>query len=207
MMNCKEWLELFQTWLTGHWLPEKDMGELPGTLKDHANVCKACNTRLKSAQLLLKKPGLTVMGFNDTAPAGLSEKITRHILDNRIRTRYGKYSWIFVPLAAAALIMITFFFTLTFFTGNESTITIHLMIEVPGASTVSVVGDWNGWNPGIDMLKDPEGDGIWEIKLRLDKNNEYRYQFLINGREWVPDPASPVQVDDGFGGINSVLEI
>jgi 1,4-alpha-glucan branching enzyme len=81
------------------------------------------------------------------------------------------------------------------------------MINMPDATSVSVVGDWNSWNPEADILSDPDGDGIWEIRIRLDKNNEYRYQFLINGRDWIPDPASPLQVDDGFGGINSVLEI
>lgn len=200
-MDCKEWREQFKEWLSLYWLHDNTGIDLPDVLKNHAGTCKSCSIRLKSARILFKNTG-----FRETAPAGLSERISRYILENRKEKKLRKTSWILVPLAAAAIVLITFFFTLTFFTRSE-VITIHLMIHVPEATTVSVVGDWNGWNPGADILTDPDGDGIWEIRLKLDKNNEYRYQFLINGRDWVPDPTSPLQVDDGFGGINSVLEI
>ena len=201
-MDCKEWREQFKEWLTVYSLHDNGRVDLPDALKIHAGTCKVCNMRLKSTQILFQNTG-----FHKTVPPGLSERITRYVLENHNKRKPRKFSWVLVPLAAAAIILITFFFTLTFFTQPDKIITIHLMIHVPDATSVSVVGDWNSWNPEVDMLSDPDGDGIWDIRLKLDKNNEYRYQFLINGKDWVPDPSSPLQVDDGFGGINSVLEI
>ncbi|MBN2534874.1 MAG: isoamylase early set domain-containing protein [Spirochaetales bacterium] len=202
-MNCQEWREQFKEWLTLHWLHNNNTRtDLPDELKNHAEICHSCSIRLKSARMLFMNTGPVI-----TTPAGLSERITGYVLEKHREKRPRKTSWILVPLAAAAIILITFFFTLVFFTRPQNTITIHLMIQVPDATSVSVVGDWNGWNPAVNILSDSDGDGIWEIRLNLDKNNEYRYQFLINGKDWVPDPTSPLQVDDGFGGINSILEI
>ncbi len=79
--------------------------------------------------------------------------------------------------------------------------------RVKPAKTVSVVGDWNAWDPNRDRLRDPNGDGTWEITLRLRKGEDLRYQFLIDGERWVADPQALLQVDDGFGGTSSVLQI
>lgn len=201
-MDCNEWREQFKEWLSLYWLHGNIGVDVPDELKIHAGTCEACSTRLKSARILFLN-----RGFRKAAPAGLSERITRHILENNFKKKTRTLPWILIPLAAAALVLITFFFTLTFFTQPDNIITINLTIQVPDAASVSVVGDWNGWNPDVDILTDPDGDGTWEIRLKLNKNNEYRYQFLINGEDWIPDPASPLQVDDGFGGINSILEI
>jgi 1,4-alpha-glucan branching enzyme len=56
-------------------------------------------------------------------------------------------------------------------------------------------------------MHDADGDGVWELRLKLNESGEYQYQFLINGKRWVPDPNAPLQVEDGFGGTNSVLDI
>ncbi len=90
---------------------------------------------------------------------------------------------------------------------QENTVTVHLRLEAPSAQTVSVVGDWNQWDPEASVMRDTDEDGIWEIRLELEKDQVYQYQFIINDDRWVPDPQAPVQVDDGFGGTNSVLDV
>src|ERR1039457_2018811 len=36
-------------------------------------------------------------------------------------------------------------------------------VWAPNASAVSVMGDWNGWNPDANSLSSrPDGSGIWE---------------------------------------------
>jgi hypothetical protein len=202
-MNCDEWREQLREWLSSHNMDDNFRCSVPDTLTKHAETCKDCGIRLKSTLMLFQNTGFR----EDKAPDGLSEKITAYILSKANDKKHRRLSWVFIPLAAAALVIITFFFTLAFFTRTPDMITIHLMINMPEATTVSVVGDWNSWNPEADILSDTDGDGVWEIRIKLNKNNEYRYQFLINGKEWVPDPSSPLQVDDGFGGINSILEI
>ncbi|HTL38501.1 MAG TPA: 1,4-alpha-glucan branching protein GlgB [Kofleriaceae bacterium] len=32
----------------------------------------------------------------------------------------------------------------------------------PSASAVSVIGDWNGWNPGVDVLAPIDDTGVWQ---------------------------------------------
>lgn len=92
-------------------------------------------------------------------------------------------------------------------TSDRSKIKVHFSIEAPHAESVAVVGDWNGWDPQAQPMQDEDGDGVWELQIRLDKSGEYKYQFLINGEKWVPDPNAPLKVNDGFGGTNSVLDI
>jgi 1,4-alpha-glucan branching enzyme len=84
---------------------------------------------------------------------------------------------------------------------------VRLVLAAPGAESVSVVGDWNGWDPERDRLRDPDGDGVWEIRLRLQSGQEARYQFLVDGERWLADPLAPLRVEDGFGGTSSVLQI
>ena len=69
--------------------------------------------------------------------------------------------------------------------------------------TVAVAGDFSDWN-SLQMEK--KDDNSWVITLRV-KPGKYQYSFVINGDEWVPDPGSPRQVEDGFGGVNSVLVV
>ncbi len=73
------------------------------------------------------------------------------------------------------------------------------------AQSVALVGDFNGWRKGATRLEDPEGDGIWRIQLRL-KRGTYNYAFLVDGKQWVPDPSASRR-SDGFGGSNSVISL
>jgi hypothetical protein len=82
---------------------------------------------------------------------------------------------------------------------------IHFEVSCPDAGIVTLVGDFNGWNRDTDKLTRTP-DGKWEIDLPL-RNGSYQYQFLIDGKEWRPDPGRPRRVPDGFGGSNSVIDL
>jgi len=71
------------------------------------------------------------------------------------------------------------------------------------AKTVAVAGDFSDWN-ALQMEKG--NDNSWVITLKV-MPGKYQYSFVIDGDEWVPDPGSPRQVEDGFGGVNSVLVV
>ncbi|MDY7028818.1 MAG: isoamylase early set domain-containing protein, partial [Spirochaetota bacterium] len=113
-------------------------------------------------------------------------------------------------LAAAAVLLVVMSVTLTLAVTSRSgseTVIVHLYLSAPDAVQVAVVGDWNEWNGDADLLRDSDGDGVWEIRLEVPRGQEYQYQFLIDGRQWIPDPNAAIKVDDGFGGMNSVLDI
>ena len=90
---------------------------------------------------------------------------------------------------------------------DSETIVVEFRLEAPHAHQVAVVGDWNGWNPELHRLSDREGNGVWTTTITLRRSREYQYQFLVDGTAWIPDPSTPLRVDDGFGGTNSVLDI
>jgi len=71
---------------------------------------------------------------------------------------------------------------------------------------VNIAGTFNNWSMTADPLYDREGSGMWTIVLPLPPG-KYEYKFIINGDEWLPDPANPTTTDDGFGGYNSVISV
>ena len=81
---------------------------------------------------------------------------------------------------------------------------VTLRLRVPDAGTVTVAGDFNGWDPAASPLHRAPG-GWWEVRLVLPAGT-YQYVFFVDGRP-VPLPAGTPSVDDGYGGRNGVLEV
>ncbi|MBN1837315.1 MAG: hypothetical protein JW820_15780 [Spirochaetales bacterium] len=84
---------------------------------------------------------------------------------------------------------------------------VRFELVAPEARQVNLVGDFNGWDPEGLAMKDATGKGEWRITVRLKKGKVYTYNFLMDGQRWIADPGSWRQVDDGFGGTSSVLEL
>lgn len=77
-------------------------------------------------------------------------------------------------------------------------------IYKPDARIISLVGDFNSWNPENDLMKKGD-DGVWRLEKRLP-SGEYRYKFIIDG-EWNADVFNPLSASDNTGEICSVLRI
>jgi len=82
---------------------------------------------------------------------------------------------------------------------------VRLVIMQPGARTVQVAGDFNGWNPAQTSL-DQISDGAWAVTISL-KPGRYAYMFVVDGRRWIADPFAAEQHDDGFGARNAVVDV
>jgi len=82
---------------------------------------------------------------------------------------------------------------------------VHFGISAPGAGSVYLAGEFNGWNASGEKMEDPDGDGVFEVTLPL-KPGRYQYKYVIDGT-WKEDPASAEYADDGFGGKNSVVAV
>ncbi len=74
------------------------------------------------------------------------------------------------------------------------------------AKRVYAVGDFNDWSPRADAMVDENADGVWTLFLTLPPG-VYEYKFIVNGKDWIPDPRNEEKVPDGFGGENSVLRL
>ncbi|HMS82728.1 MAG TPA: isoamylase early set domain-containing protein [Nitrospira sp.] len=88
---------------------------------------------------------------------------------------------------------------------QEPTVFVRLVLLQPGARSVSVAGDFNGWNPTQTPLE-RSGDGMWTATLPL-KPGRYQYMFVIDGKQWIADPLATEEATDGFGSQNAVLDV
>jgi hypothetical protein len=80
----------------------------------------------------------------------------------------------------------------------------RFVFVAPEASTVELTGDFVDWDPEGIALQDERGTGVWTVDVPLEPG-VYQYAFVVDGREWRPDPRAVSQVDDGFGRENSVV--
>lgn len=81
---------------------------------------------------------------------------------------------------------------------------VRIFFYYPAAERVAVTGDFNGWDLQGTPLKASGKPGLWETELRVPPG-VYSYNFIVDGDLLVPDPNSPNQMPDGYGGTNSVL--
>jgi hypothetical protein len=82
---------------------------------------------------------------------------------------------------------------------------IPFAIEAPSASSISVVGDFNDWNPSVTPLE-RSSDGRWIVRLKL-RPGRYRYSYLVDGTRWVADPAHPAPPDRDFDAPTSLVTV
>jgi 1,4-alpha-glucan branching enzyme len=68
---------------------------------------------------------------------------------------------------------------------------------------VNISGDFNQWAPK-EMMKQ-QAQGRWTITLSLPKYKRYKYVFIVNKTQFIPDPHAAEKIYDGFGGWNSVI--
>jgi 1,4-alpha-glucan branching enzyme len=69
---------------------------------------------------------------------------------------------------------------------------------------VAVSGEFNQWSAdATPMIR--QGDGAWKTTLALPPGR-HQYKFVVDGH-WMPDPNAREQVADGFGAVNSVIEV
>lgn len=79
---------------------------------------------------------------------------------------------------------------------------VRFVLVAPGAGRVSVVGDFNQWNPDAVPLR-KLSDGTWIVDVPLGAGR-YAYAFVVDGKIQV-DPAAPRA--DGEFGENSILMV
>jgi 1,4-alpha-glucan branching enzyme len=76
----------------------------------------------------------------------------------------------------------------------------------PDAQSVGLAGDFNAWNPAATPMKQRK-DGCWWTTLRLPKNREFAYRFVVDGREWVTDDQADRTVPNEHGETNAVVVV
>jgi hypothetical protein len=81
----------------------------------------------------------------------------------------------------------------------------RFMLVDARASTVTVTGTFLGWDPaGVPLRR--LADGLWIGEVPLTPGI-HQYAFVVDGKQWRPDPNAAWNVDDGLGRQNSVVVI
>jgi hypothetical protein len=82
---------------------------------------------------------------------------------------------------------------------------VQFVLVAPRAASVALVGDFNDWDPSSTPLH-PAATGVWSVNVPLQPG-QHQYAFVVDGKDWRPDPAAPKAVTDDFGSPNSVITV
>ena len=214
-MNCQKIKKLLNLYID-HALDR----ETAQQVEEHLKSCSTC----QEEHLRLKKMVASLNSLPQvSAPQNLTQSLMVKISQEEVQIQSSwmdrikrqvsipQLSFRLVGTAAAAALIVFFAFTFIFNTPDTSPICsaevqFSLKINDGKAHTVAIAGDFNDWNPQANILKDPEGDGIWTGTLKLEPGR-YEYMFVLDGEKWFPDPNALRYVKDGFGNKNAILEI
>ena len=89
---------------------------------------------------------------------------------------------------------------------NGGAAPVQFVLVAPGASSVALVGDFNGWDAAATPLHVVSSGDVWAVEIPLPPGR-HQYAFIVDGTRWMPDPAAPRAVADDFGTPNSVVTV
>jgi hypothetical protein len=70
-----------------------------------------------------------------------------------------------------------------------------ILVRVPGANAVEMMGDFTDWSP---VLLVPDGPDMWRLRMRIPAGL-HEINMRVDGGPWMV-PAGLTAVDDGLGG-------
>jgi len=70
---------------------------------------------------------------------------------------------------------------------------------------VSVVGDFNGWDPTATPMK--KKGTVWTATVTLQKGCKYRFRYLDTLGRWHDDPTADDVEASGGGSTNCVIDL
>ncbi len=89
---------------------------------------------------------------------------------------------------------------------TEGYIPVKFVLNAPDAEQVEITGDFTSWKP-LQLKRGANGAAAWEITIPLKKGETYIYNFVLDGEEWIIDPAKQTTVKDDFGGKSTLIQL
>lgn len=176
----------------------------------HITNCKSCAAKYTSFIPLLKRdndPSFILDPHEEIPLSTTVDRVMERIEGRKIHSLTGlrRTGLAFAAVVFTVLLGVLLYTTVWIPRGDM--VAVRFVLSVPGARSVSLVGDFTDWDTSRFMLKDIDGDGVWEIEIKLNKGVSYKYNFLIDEETWITDPNSLIQVNDGFGGESSIMAL
>ena len=164
---------------------------------EHIRECEKCRTLYGKLFRLMD----TIKVNKEKVPAGFADKVMARVTGLKVAVSYNY--WKLATAAIALLFIITG--GLLFVEKNKSSeVAVEFTLAMPEAESVSIAGDFNGWDSSNAKLI--KKNGVWTAVIKV-KPGRYQYAFVVNGGKWLPDPNALKFVDSGFGGKNSIIEV
>lgn len=211
--DCSRVKKLIETWEEKGTLSTKDYESITMHIKN----CRECSFRYAYLLPFLSRDSTdsftagvsgAFIGNSKLSGSNISDSVMDSLPGSLYPAKKSRTLFRLIPAAAAVIVFtLAGIFLFPQFKGNRNDVIVKFELTAPEAKSVSLVGDFNNWEPSKLILKDPDGDGTWELKIRLKKGKVYTYNFLIDGNKWIPDPSSLIKVKDDFGGESSILKI
>jgi predicted anti-sigma-YlaC factor YlaD len=206
MMECGAAADLVARWQAG----DRFTTEETLVFAKHLAACPSCRAAYGALVPLLERDaGEREAAADPGLPTALEDRIMDAIprLPAPRRAARAKPRTPLWAAAAAAVLVVAVGVGLGLRARAGAYLTVSFVLDTPGARTVAVVGDFTEWQTTGYELSRRASDGKWEITMRLRRDRSYTYGFVIDGERWIPDPGAPETVDDGFGGVNSILRL
>jgi len=83
--------------------------------------------------------------------------------------------------------------------------TVYFAARFEQAKDVNLAGDFNGWTPQANPMKNGVRPGLWRTSLDL-KPGRYKYRLVVDGR-WVTDPNNNYVEVNQFGELDNIVEV
>ena len=90
-------------------------------------------------------------------------------------------------------------------TGQVCRVTFRIPSEIE-AETVTVLGDFNEWEPELHPLK-ARKNGTFSTTLSLESGRSYRFRYLADGQHWLNDEAADEYAPNRFGEHDSIVGV
>ena len=73
-------------------------------------------------------------------------------------------------------------------------------------TAVSVVGDFNDWDPGAHPLR-KRSNGTRSVTVELPAGEPVQFKYLADNGDWFPEPEADGVVVNEWGEVNSRLDL
>jgi hypothetical protein len=87
---------------------------------------------------------------------------------------------------------------------QETPVSVQFVLDARRAKSVSVVGDFNGWDGNVTPLARDSASGVWSALVPV-RPGRHVYAFLVDGTVWTLDPNAPRTRDADYGTEQSVM--
>jgi hypothetical protein len=147
---------------------------------------------VERAAMLLRRPEPVRQAWRDELLAGVASPA--HSRRTPIR--------VWLPVGIAAIICAAV--GVERLSAKDGADQVRFSVSAPSAKRVSLVGDFNGWNPSAVPMRRGSTD-VWVVNIRLQPGRHV-FAFSIDGALRA-DSAAPRAVEDDFGVPGSVVVV